>query len=143
MISETTVENMEFPMEFNNIHPEQYKILLPSILDFLIKAQRSNEKVLYFQTITKINEIVANMSFIVDEKCNDILLTSYDNCEKIALLLLIVNDIKSHKKIVQSKFYLKVDDTNPIQYPLPVTSRLLEILTEKEKFVLKFVDMLD
>jgi hypothetical protein len=141
MISET----IEFPVEFNNIHPEEYELLLPDILDFLMKTQRSNDRSLYFQTITKINEIVANMSYNIDKKLYKIILNEItsDNVEKSALLLMLVNEIKSHKKIVYSKFYLNTENAQKIQYPTPVTLKLLEILSAKENFILKFVKMLE
>ena len=119
-----SIEELQFPPEFNDIKPSQYKFILPKILDFLIKTHQCGDDILYLQTLTKINEILANINNIIEQELQKILVNQHitDNDEKIALLRLLINEIRQYKKIVQSKFCLKMEHDTTLQYP-PQPSR--------------------
>ena len=110
-MSKPSSEDFQFPRAFYKILPSQYKEILPKILDFLLKVHRSKDVILFFQTLTKINEILANINHKVEQGLQNILINQ--NCkgadENKARLGILITEINQYKQIVQSKLYLKME----------------------------------
>ena len=136
-----STEDLQFPRAFYRILPSQYKEIFPEILDFLILAHRSADKILFLQTITKINEILANINHKVEQELQNILTIQSINSadEKRARVGLLITEITHYKQIVQSKLYLKMENNIAVQYPIAVTIKLMQIMCEKGQYLYSII----